>query len=60
MLYCHMCYILLYTLFGKSINNNHYCYRQVSKSISHDSEKIRLFLLGNASEIDITFYITLN
>ena len=55
-----MCYILLYTLFDKAINNDHYCYRQVSKSISHDSEKIRLFLLGNASEIDITFYITLN
>ena len=29
-----------HTLFGKSVKNNHYCYRQVSKSTSHDTEKI--------------------
>ena len=29
----------MHTLFGKSINNNRYCYRHVSKGISNDSEK---------------------
>ena len=32
--------LAMHTLFGKSVKNNHYCYRQVSKSISNDSEKI--------------------
>ena len=32
--------LAMHTLFGKSVKNNHYCYRQVSKSISYDSEKI--------------------
>ena len=40
---------------GKSVNNNHYCCRQKSKSVSHDSEKIwRIWAM------DITFNMTLN
>ena len=35
------CVCYMQTLFGKSVNNNHYCYKQVSKNISHDCEKIR-------------------
>ena len=52
----------MYTSFGKSANNNNYCYKQGSKSISRDSEKIRLAtdLPANGYEgVNITFYMTL-